>query len=819
MSQPKKKLLRRAAGRIKRLASRVIKNLYARIYVFINRSTIQFDPDFYLAQYPDIEAMGVDPYRHYVFHGRHEGRVGQSPQLENAGDIALLDPSKETVLVVSHEASRTGAPILSLNLVIRLQQRYNVIAMVLGEGELLDDFKKSGAIVINSNGLRSSPDHARVLIDKLCQLITIKFALINSIESRIVLPGLAINFVPTISLIHEFAAYIRPKIAFTDMMFWSTEVVFSSTVIHQSATKEFPSLAERPVHILPQGRCEVTFKDTEEDKLSDEKEKLHSVFKRLKGNNKKIVLGAGMIQLRKGVDLFIDCALRVLERGEINDLHFVWVGKGYDPENDVQYSAYLYDQVLRAGLENHITFLPETPEIDVAYEHATAVLITSRLDPLPNVAIDAMCQGIPVLCFERTTGVVDFLNQCGLGEACVARYLHVPELADKLLALLSAPEAIIRMSSILKENAAHVFSMDTYVRELELIAASAVSRAAQEKLDSMTINESSVYREDFVAHHLRGGTRFETVRLYVRAWASDVGKRKLFPGFHPGVFADLYSKHVQTQDPLASYLRHEQPSGPWLHEVITPNTITTAQPELAKIALHVHVYYIDLFDQLLGCLNNNKAHPDLFLSVPNEQVRHDLQASCQRYKGKVIAIEVVPNKGRDIGPFLSAFDQRHLTDYEIVGHLHTKKTKDYKDPEVGQIWYNFLLENLLGSSHAMADVILAKMIDDPRIGLVFADDPNVVGWDANHPYAEQFSGKLGLSSLPSSIVFPIGTMFWARTESLKPFIALGLTWDDYPEEPLPYDGSILHALERLFPTVVLSQGYEISLTNIQNITR
>lgn len=797
----------------------MIKNLYARSYVFMNRAKIQFDPDFYLSQYPDIGAAGVDPYRHYVFHGRREGRMGQSPKLEITRDIALLDPSRETVLVVSHEASRTGAPILSLNLVMMLQRRYNVIALVLGGGELLDDFQKSGAIVIHSSGLRSSPDHARLLIDKLCQLVTIKFALINSIESRVVLPGLAINFVPTISLIHEFAAYIRPKTAFGDIMFWSTEVVFSSTVIHQSAIKEFPSLAERPVHILPQGRCEVTFTETDDLEFSSEGEKLHAVFKRLKGNGKKIVLGAGMIQLRKGVDLFIDCALRVLERGEMEGMHFVWVGKGYDPERDVLYSAYLYDQILRAGLESHVTFLPETPAINVAYEHASVVLITSRLDPLPNVAIDAMCLGVPVLCFERTTGVVDFLDQCGLGDACVARYLHVPELADKVIALLRDPEAMISAGSILKENALQVFSMDTYLQELEAIADSAVVHAAQEKLDSTTINESSVYREDFVARHLRANTRFDTVRFYVRAWASGVGKRKLFPGFHPGVFADQYSDYRPNQDPLASYLQNNQPKGPWSHDVITPNTIATTKSSTTKIALHVHVYYIDLFNQLLECLNNNKARPDLFLSVPDELVKNGLQASCNRYKGIVIAIEVVPNKGRDIGPFLTAFDKRHLTDYEIVGHLHTKKTKDYKDPEVGQIWYSFLLENLLGKTHPMADVILAKMIENPQIGMVFADDPNVVGWDANRPYAELFAAKLGLPSLPSSIVFPIGTMFWARTESLKPFAALGLTWDDYPEEPLPYDGSILHALERLFPDVVKSQGYKISLTNIQDITR
>jgi len=111
------------------------------------------------------------------------------------------------------------------------------------------------------------------------------------------------------------------------------------------------------------------------------------------------------------------------------------------------------------------------------------------------------------------------------------------------------------------------------------------------------------------------------------------------------------------------------------------------------------------------------------------------------------------------------------------------------------------------------------MTENANLGMVFADDPNVVGWDANRPYANWFSEKLGITSLPENITFPIGTMFWARTEALRSLIDLGLTWEDYPEEPLPYDGSILHALERLFPTIIQAQGFDISLTNVKHVTR
>ena len=53
-------------------------------------------------------------------------------------------------------------------------------------------------------------------------------------------------------------------------------------------------------------------------------------------------------------------------------------------------------------------------------------------------------------------------------------------------------------------------------------------------------------------------------------------------------------------------------------------------------------------------------------------------------------------------------------------------------------------------------------------------------------------------------------MFWARPEALEPLFSLGLKWDDYPVEPLPVDGTMLHALERLVPFSVEMAGFTTS---------
>ena len=74
-----------------------------------------------------------------------------------------------------------------------------------------------------------------------------------------------------------------------------------------------------------------------------------------------IVLGVGTVQLRKGVDLFIECAARVVHAPDGNRCRFVWIGNGYDPDNDLGYSVYLADQVLVRAFSSMFYSLKKPP--------------------------------------------------------------------------------------------------------------------------------------------------------------------------------------------------------------------------------------------------------------------------------------------------------------------------------------------------------------------------------------------------------------------------------------------------------------------------
>ena len=102
-----------------------------------------------------------------------------------------------------------------------------------------------------------------------------------------------------------------------------------------------------------------------------------------------IVLGAGLFSLRKGVDLFVSVAASARRLAPDVRFKFIWVGDGYKPDEDAAYSVYIHEQIKKSDLQD-VVFIHETVvDFEPAYRAANVFLMSSRLDPQPNVGIDA----------------------------------------------------------------------------------------------------------------------------------------------------------------------------------------------------------------------------------------------------------------------------------------------------------------------------------------------------------------------------------------------------------------------------------------------
>lgn len=789
-----------------------------------NNQLVQFDPDFYLSVYPDIREAGVDPFRHYNEHGRAEGRLPSMPRVFDALESgALRRQDRESILIVSHEGVKGGAPMVAYTLTQLLLKKYNVVVLFLAAGPLIDACRASGAMVVGPVGLAGSTVLSEFVVKRIVELLPLKYAIVNSIASRYVLQALANHFVPTLTLIHEFSSYIRPRGAFQEVALWSGDVIFSADITRDNALGESPEIAGRDYRIIPQGRCILPQDHREVGKAHlEEKVRVENIL-RPKGRSPGMVtvIGAGLVEYRKGVDLFVECAAKAIHLAPDVDWNFVWIGRGFMPENDVGYSVYIADQIRRHGIEDRVSFLDEVNDLAAAFGLADLLVLSSRLDPLPNVAIDALSAGLPMVCFAKTTGIASIFVEQKIDKETVAEYLDVCSMAEKVVSLARSGERRAILSSECSKISKLKFSAERYIEELEQAAAVQVARAEQEHTDVQTILKSDLPQLDFYSlRQSKGEVRADVIRRYVRSWASGIGRRKLFPGFHPGIYREMHGLSEPCADPLADFLRAGEPKGPWRCPVIRPNNRPKPIPAGIRIGLHLHAYFLNVVPEILERLQHNAVRLDLLVSVKSNAARDEMRERLSSYRNGRVYINLVPDPGRDVGPFLTEFGSIMLQNYDLIGHVHTKTSADLKDSSVAKIWVKFLLDNVLGGINApMADIILGEMANNPRIGLVFPDDPHVVGWDKNKSFVEQYSSAFSLPRFPDSLHFPVGAMFWARPRALKPMFDLGLDWDDYPAEPLPYDGSLLHGLERLYGLAATQSGFDIWNTNVPGVTR
>ncbi|PRY90999.1 glycosyl transferase family 1 [Donghicola tyrosinivorans] len=734
------------------------------------------------------------------------------------------------VLVVTHEASRTGAPILAYNIARELNNRYNVTVLSIRGGDLIDAFRDVATEMIVTGPHPARNKTVMKWLRKTLSGKPIEFAVVNSLASSPILPILSQMDIPTVSLIHEFASsFPAPEGPFHDVMKHSDSVVFSSPLTLEDAGSSAAIEASPKIRILPQGKCLVPAdgRMSNDEAAERERKSLAAKLRPAGSEHAFVVIGAGRVQHRKGTDLFIEVARYALAKAQAagRKLRFVWIGDGFDDTNDPAFFLALKDQLKRSGMEDDVLFLPPTSEIDHAYLLADMLMLPSRLDPLPNVAIDAMMAGLPVLCFERATGIARTLIEAGVAETCVADYIDTAAMADKLLALAEDVKLYDRVSAALRDRAPAMFNMATYVAELEAQALTARARREARKADAAIIAAEERFEEGYVRFPVVAPeSRASAAKDYLERLSRASTPRRPEPGFNPHLFRmhQRAEGQPETADPYADFLRRGRPDGPWALQVISSSgeaALTEAARGL-RTALQIHAYYIDLLPRIRAHLDANQLHPDLFVSTTEEEDAAEARRLLDGYGAKV-EVRVLPNVGRDIGPLLTGFGPELVRDYDVIGHVHTKKSLFLGKSDVIEAWVSFLYENILGGAQGgpMIDRVLNAMAEAPDIGIVFPGDPNLISWSRNRDQGERLAKRLGVQDLPDIIDFPIGTMFWMRADALRPIVDLRLRPEDYPAEPIADDGTLLHALERMLGVVPVQRGYRAAVTHVAGLTR
>ncbi|MFP3041965.1 rhamnan synthesis F family protein [Treponema primitia] len=235
-----------------------------------------------------------------------------------------------------------------------------------------------------------------------------------------------------------------------------------------------------------------------------------------------------------------------------------------------------------------------------------------------------------------------------------------------------------------------------------------------------------------------------------------------------------------------------------------------------KIAIHLHVYFIDVFKQYITLLDGLKIRFSLFITTDTLEKKEKIKSYLIGHISGRSLIEIIniENRGRDIIPWLSI--EEKLREFDIVGHFHTKKSST-SEAWTGLSWQKEIFNLLIKPT----DEIIKTFNVNDKIGIIIPEIPFYFHIFSPLHFSrerrmqkimEQLWIKMGcrkeldFKALLTAIM-PCGTMFWYRPNALKPLFELQLKAQDVPAEPI-MDGTILHCLERMLVYIAWNEGFD-----------
>lgn len=233
---------------------------------------------------------------------------------------------------------------------------------------------------------------------------------------------------------------------------------------------------------------------------------------------------------------------------------------------------------------------------------------------------------------------------------------------------------------------------------------------------------------------------------------------------------------------------------------------------LNRTLVVMHIYYSDQMEMLRGYV---AAIPD-GIHVLFTTSKDDTAACLEKEFGERtnIAIRKTENRGRDLSALLVVARQEFEA-YDYICFVHDKKTPSI--PKCSSLDFQEILwDNLLHGKEYILNV-LQCFEEHPHLGLLVPPAPmhglylSSLGnrWGSDFQRTTEVAASLHIQ-VPmdeAKTCVAVGSAFWCKKEALQILWNYPWTYEDFPEEPLPMDGTISHALERLFPFAAQQAGY------------
>ena len=413
------------------------------------RASSTFDDRFYLRLNPDVRGLNCCPLIHYLEAGQDDGSATQpTPRPRMA-----TDPAKGTIVFVGHDGIRAGAQLVLRDIVQWFAQHtpYSIQVLLLEPGILASQY----ALWADTLVLARDEDPAGAIVGEFIA-DSIAFSYVNTVAaSRF---GRAIAALPQLSgrplvfHIHEMPSVISHFDGddFRSLLAHARQIIAVSQTTRACLVDNY-GVSESRVDVV---HAFLSANSGPEDELL--RGRLLERARLGARPDTVVIAGCGTVYSRKGPDLFVDTALRVLRRVSDVDIRFVWYGDGADRgglEASLKSTPFA-DRIVFPG------FMPDSRRRLAACD---VFFLSSREDPFPLVVLEAAEGGAPTVCFGPATGITEFLRD---DAGCVLDEIDVDEAADALVDLVSHERKRKELGARARLRALYEYRSDQKILEL-----------------------------------------------------------------------------------------------------------------------------------------------------------------------------------------------------------------------------------------------------------------------------------------------------------------------------------------------------------------
>jgi glycosyltransferase involved in cell wall biosynthesis len=375
---------------------------------------------------------------------------------------------KDVILIVSRDASRTGAPILLLNSLkwIKKNSGLKFVLLFSEGGELLPDFKLIGDVHLWSDvvtgGFKNNKNRyllfrilkrifgfsekliCKFYFSKLKKQYNIRLIFSNTSTNGSIISYLK-NFISSkiIVYVHEGDRILEN---FNNQGFVSyslntaDRILTVSSSVKETLTKKYSIRGK--IEVIPGGiDTGYSFKVNSRSLLKQEKITDNSV----------ILMSCGWLDLNKGADFFIQIARILTLKNE--KIHFIWLG---GDSNDPIYKYLEYD-IKKMNLSQRVTLLPSRDNAIDYINMADIFLMLSREESFSLVTIEAGLAHKPVLCFEDSGGPIEIVDN---DPRFIVPYADINKMSERIEYLINNENERLNMGKFLYQRVINNYTIE-----------------------------------------------------------------------------------------------------------------------------------------------------------------------------------------------------------------------------------------------------------------------------------------------------------------------------------------------------------------------